>query len=376
MGGIPSKKPEFRLAEKNCDYASCVLEGSVLYIWYERRSGESLRNCLKKIDLNSFSGVEEVSYDGENVSTWASALHNYDEYLCVSGGLGAVFKKDDLSPIYVETDDYISLNGWDGFSSNFLYEGKFYRAIDASGKAGKGFDVIDISTWSLVGHVDIDFKDIRVTKKGMCCGVRDDFNFSVYSLVSSEILFELNVLDLVGSENVRDGRVAYSMQGDLVVLLYKRIVIVIDLNDFSVVREVNYLLFGEVVSKLAEVGLDLSRAIMSGIDFSGDDIVLNSSRGAICISVSQGSVRWVNLYPNSIEFSGSCISGDIIFGVKDSRPIAWDRYTGEDVWAASNCLPCKEIQAGDGWLVYSQVCGHIACYRWKKPYISPHRPQA
>ncbi len=376
MGGIPRKKPEFRLAEKNCDYASCVLDGSVLYVWYERRSGENLRNCLRKIELNSFSGVEEVSYDGENVSAWASTLHNHDEYLCVSGGLGAVFKKDDLSPMYMETDDYISLNGWGDFSLNFLYGGKFYRAVDASGETGKGFDVVDISNWSLVGHVGIDFKNIRVTEKGLCCGIRDDFSFAVYSLVSAEVIFELSVLDIVGPGNVRNDRVTYSIQGDLVALLYRDIVVVIDLNDFSVVREIKYSLLEEVISKSAEVDLDPTRLIMSGVDLGGDDIVLSSSRGAICISASQGLVRWVNLFPNNIEFSGSCISGDIIFAVKDSRPIAWDRYTGEDVWAASNCLPCKEIQAGDGWLVYSQVCGHIACYRWKKPYISPHRPQA
>lgn len=374
MGGIPDKKAKFRLAEKNCDYASCILNGDVLYIWYERRCDEGLLNCLRKIDLNEFVSPEEVFYDGMNNSVWASTLRGYGEYLCVSGGLGAVYRKQDLSVVYVETDDCIDLNRWGDFSFNFIHADKFYRAIDAFESLEKGFDVVDIGTWEVVGHLDLDFKDLRIAKSGLCCGIRKNSNFSIYSLDKSEIVFELSVLSLFGSGDMRSSEFKYSVQDDLVSVLCAGIVVVVDLNSFSIVQKVEYLHLSEVIEKSAEVGLDLSKFFMSNVDFRGDDIVLSSSRGGVCISASRGIVRWAKLYPANVEFSGSCISGDMIFGVKDSRPVAWDRYTGEDVWAASSCLPCKSIQVGDGWLVYSQVSGHIACYKMTKPYVSPHRP--
>ncbi|WP_152644465.1 hypothetical protein [Pseudomonas sp. FeS53a] len=373
MGGIPNKKVEFRLAEKNCDYASCFLDGRVLYVWYERRCDDGLMNCLRRINLDEFAGSEEVSYVDVNNARWASTLHDYGDYLGVSGGLGGVFRKSDLSPVYMETGDYIALNRWGGYSFNFFYGRKFYRAVDFLEAPDKGFDVVDIDGWDVVGHLDLDLKDACSFGSGLCCGVKADSSFVIYSLEKEAVVLELSLSDLLGARNAQE-EVKYSARGDLVLVHCAGLIVVIDVNDLAVVRRIEYSREELVAEKLTDAGLVFSNLSLSAINFGDEDVVLSFSRGAICIAIKQGEVRWAKLYPLNVNFSGSCISGDVIFGVKNDRPVAWDRYTGEDLWEAASRLPCKNIQAGEGWLVYSQIGGHIACYKWKKSYVSPYRP--
>ncbi len=373
MGGIPNKKIEFRLAEKNCDYASCVLDGRVLYVWYERRCDDGLLNCLRRINLDEFIGSEEVSYDDVNNARWVSTLHDCGDYLSVSGGVGGVFRKSDLSPVYIETGDYIALNRWGGFSFNFVYGEKFYRAVDFLEAPDKGFDVIDVDSWGVVGHLDLDLKDACVVGSGLCCGIKADLSLVIYSLEKAAVVFELSLSDLLGARDAQED-VKYFARGDLVLVHCAGLIAVIDINDLAVVSRIEYSRAELVAGKLAEAGLVFSNLSVSDISCVDNDVVLSFSRGAICIAMKQGEVRWAKLYPVNVSFSGSCISGDMVFGVKNDRPVAWDRYTGEDLWEAASRLPCKNIQSGEGWLVYSQVGGHIACYKWKKPYISPHRP--
>jgi outer membrane protein assembly factor BamB len=75
------------------------------------------------------------------------------------------------------------------------------------------------------------------------------------------------------------------------------------------------------------------------------------------------------------EYSGlqsNCIVGDLIFGIKEeSVLVAWDRYTGEEVWQAEDTMGAAyHVMAAGNKVVYSSTTGELRCYEWNKPYTS------
>ncbi|MGL4315876.1 MAG: hypothetical protein ACRCTL_04610 [Pseudomonas sp.] len=376
MSGVPDKRATYYLAGENCDAASCLLEGDNLYIWYEKNcSADSvLSYCFRTVDLNNFSGMEDVIYDDNNLSNSASSLIDCDGYICVSGGGNSVFRKSDLSLIYTETEDYLSVNGWSAETQSFFFDGYYYRLVNALSIPHKGYDVVDVESWDVARHIDMDMNHVRLIGNGLCYGVRGSKNFAVFSLINSSFVFELDTSNREDVEGAGGSVIHVADNGSFIAVLCGDTLTIIDPEERAVVNTIIISELNSLHAAVADAGVDTLGLCMSGVRFYESDVILSSGRCVICVVASSGVCRWVTLYPANVSISLACIHEDLVFGSKNSRPHAWDRYTGIEVWAASSALPCLSAQASKSWVVYHQVGGHINCYQWRKPYISPSRP--
>ncbi len=375
MSGVPERKAKYYLAGENCDCASCLLEGDDLYVWYEKNcvADSVLSYCFRKIDLNSFSGVEDVVYGEHSLSGYASTLIDCGEYICVSGGGGAVYRKVDMSLMYVETEDYLLANGWGTEAQSFFNNGLYYRAVNVLSEPHKGYDVVDIGSWEVLRRLSLDMNHVRLMGNGLCYGIRPSKKVAIFSLVDVDFVFELDVLV---SEGMDPESIFVRMDdnGRFVAVLCGGVLFIVDPGKKTLVKKIIISELSLLRTTDADAGADMLNLCMHGIKFHEGDVLLNSSRCIISISGDSAVCRWVKLYPANVSISLACVHGDLVFGSKNNIPHAWDRYTGAEVWSATSALPCLSAQASNSWVVYHQVGGHISCFQWNKPYISPHRP--
>jgi hypothetical protein len=374
VSGVPERKAKFYLAGEVCDYASCVLDGDDLYIWYEKSCMKDsfLSNCFRKINLNNFSGVEDVIYKNHNLSGYASTLIDCSSHICVSIG-GAVFRKEDMSLTYLETEDYLSINGWSKGAQSFFYEGFYYRSVNSLGDTHKGYDVVDVESWEVIRHLDLEMDYLKVFKAGLCCGILSSNNFAISSLPDAKLIFELDILALTDMEADRHN-IQFDYSDTLAAVVCGDTLAIID-------SENRYLLRTTKISELNPLHIattdndkDMLNFFARGVRLHEHLAIVNSTTCIITIDTISGICCWARLYPENVSISIACIYGDLIFCSKNDTPHAWDKYTGETVWRAANGLPCRSVQVSKGWVVYHQICGHIHCFQWKVPYISPHRP--
>jgi len=375
MSDVPERKAKYYLAGNNCDCASCLLEGDDLYVWYEKScvADSVLSYCFRKIDLNSFSGVENVVYEDRNLSGFASTLIDCGEYVCISGGGGAVYKKADMSLVYVETEDDLLANGWSTEAQSFFSDGLYYRAVNVLSEPHKGYDVVDVGSWEVLRRLSMDMNHVRLIGNGLCYGIRHSKKFAIFSLVDADFIFELDVLGL-GGMDPESLFVRMDDNGRFIAVLCGGVLAIVDPGKKSLVKKIMISELSLLCTMAADAGADILDLCMRGVKFHEGDVLLNSSRCIISISVDNAVCRWVKLYPANVSISLACVHDDLVFGSKNNTPHAWDRYTGAEVWSASSALPCLSAQVSKRWVVYHQVGGHISCFQWKKPYISPHRP--
>lgn len=68
------------------------------------------------------------------------------------------------------------------------------------------------------------------------------------------------------------------------------------------------------------------------------------------------------------------IVGDVLFGVTEDVPVAWDRYTGEMIWRAEEGMVATVFAAAEGnKVIYTATTGMVSCYEWNVSYRSPFR---
>lgn len=376
MSGLPDKKARYHLAGENCEWASCLLDGDHLYIWYEKgcTADQFLSSCLRKINLRDFSGIENVTYDTHSCSKFASTLIDCGDHICVSDGGNSVIRKEDLAITYMETEDYLSINGWSDDSHSFFFGGHYYRAVNTSTTPHKGYDVVDIESWSVVRRIDMDMNRVKLIDQGLCYGVRVSQKFAIYSLINSEFIFELDTYNNQSTEHSEPRRIRADYNGEFLAVLCDNKLNVIDPKNRTIKNTISISDLNSLHTAAADAEANASDLCMTDIRFYEDDVILSSNRCIACVVPSSGICRWAKFYPANVSISLACMHGDLIFGSKNSKPHAWDRYTGIEVWSASTALPCLSAQVSDNWVVYHQLAGHITCYEWKKPYISPDRP--
>lgn len=373
MSGVPERKAKFYLAGEICDYASCILDGDDLYVWYEKSclKDSVLSNCFRRINLKDFTGAEDVDYKDCNLSGFASTLIDCGSHICVSAGGAAVFRKEDMSLTYIETEDYLSINGWSMGAQSFFYEGLYYRAVNSLSEPHKGYDVVDVESWEVIRHLNLDMDYLKVLGAGLCCGVLSTDKFAIFSLLDAKLVFELDILALSDIKADRYN-IHFDDNSTLVAVACGGVLAIVDPESRSLLRKITV----SELNPLHVAGSDegMLNFFIRGVRFYENFAVLNSKRCIVSIDVSSGLCCWVRLYPENVTITLACLYGDLIFGSKNDTPHAWDKYTGATVWRAANGLPCRSAQVSKGWVVYHQLGGHINCFQWKVPYISSHRP--
>lgn len=364
--GIPAKKATFRFAKKFDGIVSVALRNNHLYVQYGADTG---KRYFKDFDLRHYSGDEEnepALLAQEAESSWRP-----------------MFLKGNMLHVYGEQPELIDVSQWQRIyseyeetaNSDWATDGRFayhnkliYRAFGWNDYT-QGLDIV--RDGKVIDHVDIDIQYFMPCDDGLVYGVRlSSPTFCVYSLVEKALKLEV---PLALYEFANEPKASVSRCGDRLYVLAGSHVLTIDLETFSVISEFAY--FNTDFMQTLLAGLKYrNTAIPHYISASNDTLVI-SNVGHIgyilCLSAVDGSVLWGR--KSNYEMRGISTKGDLVFGLEERRPRAWDKYTGEEVWRASAGTIASTIDVSDNWLVYHQPAGDIQCFTWKKPYVSPHR---
>ncbi len=366
--GIPAHKAKFRFAQKFDGVVSVALADDRLYVQYGDRKG---KRYFKVFDLQHFSGAEDdepelLVRDAE--AQWRP-MFLVGNLLHVYGKVPELIDVVQWQLLYSEYDG-LANPGWSRDGRFVCDDGKIYRSYGWN-DYGQGLDVVKGGV--VVGHVDVDVQYFMPCSDGLIYGVRlSSPVFCIYSVSEMTVKLEVSLerYEFPGSTP----RTVVSRFGDTLYVLAGSHVLVIDLKTFSVDAEFSYLTSDFMQVLLA--GLKYKDiAFPHAISASEDTLVLSSSGSiglVLCLSTVDGSLLWGR--KSNWSMLAANTDGDLVFGLEERRPRAWDKYTGEEVWQASVGVVANTIQVGDNWVVYHPLSGDIQCFNWKKPYVSPYRP--
>ncbi|NMY42813.1 hypothetical protein HBN76_15935 [Pseudomonas sp. WS 5013] len=366
--GIPAKQATFRLAQKFDGVVSVAVGGDHLYVQYGADVGG---RYFKDFYLQCYSGDEA----GEPARLARE----------VEAQWRPMFLKDGLLHVYGETPELIDVAKWQVLYSEydsmanpqwemdgrFVYaNGRIYRAFGWNDYS-QGLDVVEDG--KVIDHIDIDIQYFMPSDDGLIYGVRLSVPvFCVYSLTEKTVKLEVPLERFEFPSGALQA--ASSRCGNNLYVLAGSYVLVIDLTSFTVVKEFSY--FNTEFMKTLLGGFKhRNLAFPRYISAAGDTVLLSNvnSRGfVLCLSTVNGSQFWGR--KSNDEMRAVNTHGDLVFGLENRRPRAWDKYTGEEVWQASAGTIANTIDVSDNWVVYHQPAGDVQCFTWKKPYSSPHRP--
>lgn len=366
--GIPGKKAVFRFAKKFEGVVSAALGNDQLYVQYGSDEGN---RYFKVFDLQRFSGDENdepALLVREAEAQWRP-----------------MFLIDNLLHIYGEEPELIDVIRWQVLYSEyngianpcwescgrFVYHGaRIYRTYDWNDYS-QGLDIVEGG--KVIDHADIDIQYFMPCTNGLIYGLRLSSSFfCIYSVTEKAIKLEVSLEHCAFPNNTP--KTSVSLCGDTLYVLAGDHVFVVDLKTFAIVANFSYF-NNEFIQNLL-IGLiykDLS--FPHYISASGDTVVLSNSGSigyVLCLSAADGSLIWGR--KSNWQMLAANTDGDLIFGLEERRPRAWDKFTGEEVWKASAGTIANTIEVSKNWVVFHQSSGDIQCFNWKKPYISPHRP--
>ncbi|WP_415845173.1 hypothetical protein ACMYUJ_21580 [Stutzerimonas zhaodongensis] len=379
--GIPKNKASYNLAGKGvCDYADCILVDDDLYVLYENVAARSGENVLwiKKINLNTFDGREEKHPDLFRKHLrpeleGASTLHVGGNNVLVEGREGLVISSTDRALILDE--EVCAIEKWKSPMENFFSDNSYFRSSDVNDPA-KGYDIFDVERKVITGHLDCDLSFVKPISKWLIAGQRKNTNLAIFSIKDNCYVFELD-----------NSRYRYRSQDTLRIIRFASTeeslfalcgdaLVVVDLEKFSVVKELNYLDSNFLQKLLVKYDCSKADLLASSISVERFGVVLSGGFNpgyVLCLDmIKENPYIWLN--DGYDDMLGVCSKEDIVFGLDNRRPTAWDKFTGEKIWVASARGMANNVQVGRGWLVCSQVAGYIACYQLKKSFVSPYRP--
>ncbi|WP_415845172.1 hypothetical protein ACMYUJ_21575 [Stutzerimonas zhaodongensis] len=375
LPGIPTKKAQYKALTGQHPLDTC-LSGNVLYVLYSCNTDPALgpSSFLKRIDLDHFDGDflrQPNTYAREVATPGIRVLNIVGDALVICGPLPEVLGLDGSTIIYSESEGGLnsawSPDGWVHYWEGRVYRGYGYHVPD------KGVDVIDVSTRTIIQHLDLDIRYLGPWQGELMCGERANGNFAVYSLREQRYLLEvpLQIYRCVSPQknivaNISEGR-AYVLAGETLLL--------IDIASGAVLREIKYLEFSEMQLHMQSERLRAARACASDMSVCGTGVVLTlfSIGGYVLYLDLAHEQPQVWLWSGGRKVIALNCPGDLVYGLSDAVPMAWDKYSGDVIWQTKGSTATNTIEVGNQWLVFSQGAGYIQCNHWKKPYGSPHR---
>lgn len=360
--GIPAKKATFRFAQKFDGVVCAALGNDHLYVQYGTKSG---KRYFKDFDLRHYSGDEESEpalLDQEAEVRWRP-MFLHGNLLHVYGEQPELIDVNQWERIYSEYDGTANPN-W-SIDGRFVYHGKHtYRAFGWNNYT-QGLDIV--RDGKIIGHADIDIQYFMPCADGLIYGVRLSApTFCVYSITEGTVKLEV---PLAHYEFAYDEPTAsVSRRGDRLHVLAGNHILIIDLVSFSIVAEFAY--FNTDFMQALLTGLKYKNAaIPHFISASESTLILSGAKYLLCLSTVDGSVLWG--HESKSDMIAANTDGDLVFGLEERRPRAWDKYTGDEVWQASAGTTANTIEVCGNWVIFYQPAGDIQCFTWKKPYTSP-----
>lgn len=373
--GLPIKKAVHRLGSGDEEYVSATMRNDSLYVLYQPSEDEGM-NFLREFKLNEFDGEEEdvPQIYALKATTSYRSIFCADNLLYMTGQRPEIL---DLATNEVLYSEFVACANpeWSELGLIFSYGGDVYRSV-VWNDSSKGLDVV--RDYQVVGHMplDIDFKYPPTDHYFFGFATARDV-FSVYSLETNTLLLELDLAPYGIGEWPLKKHV--NRHGNRLFVLAGNSVLVIDLGpNAAVVAGVFNYVEQPAFQALLTSGHLTGNSYAYQISASRDGFAIFNARSRsfmMYVTVSAaGDMQPAWVVHTRSEITAINTGGDLLFGIEESRPKAWDKFTGEQVWEASAGTMANAIQLGDHWVVFTHPSGDLQCFRWKKPYLSPHRP--
>ncbi len=277
-----------------------------------------------------------------------------------------------MDKIYSEAESQLA-NDWNPFGWLNLWDGKIYRGVDYTAPE-KGVDIIDPVSRCILQRIGLDIPLVNVHGE-FVSGLRQSGDLAIYSLPEQRYIYQAPLkgyrfasLEYRVAASVCVGGLAYVLAGDTLIL--------IDLVQGKIVREINYLMLPALQAHIQTSRLRYEHACASGISVCGSiiTVTLSSVWGYIlCLDLSRED-PYLWFWSEGRDVTALNCPGDLVYGLSNTVPMAWDKYSGEVVWNTAKPTNANRIQIGAQWVVFSQLSGYLKLFRWQKPYISPHHP--
>lgn len=370
--GLPAKKAVHRLVQGHDGYVAVTMRNDSLYALYTPSTDEGVR-FIREFKLNDFDGDENAVpqiYTQSGLTSYR-ALSCVDNKLYMFGMRPEIF---DLTTYKVLYSEYIERanSEWSESGDIFMYDEAVYRSFEW-GDYSRGLDVV--RNYKVVERLSLDLEfSLPFTDHYFYGFSTSSEAFCVYSLKSQTMLLELRLQqycidDLpIKKHVVRHENKLYVLAGNSVLL--------IDLELNKLVSVFNYV-EQEAFQALLSKGHISGNAYAYRVSAANDGFVIFNARSRsfmMYVEVSGADMKLAWLVHSRSEVTVVNTEGDLLFGIQDARAKAWDKFSGEEVWQASAGTIASGIEFGDNWVVYTHPSGDLQCFKWKKPYLSPHRP--
>jgi hypothetical protein len=376
--GLPRKKRYFDINVVSGVTGNAILNDTVLYVLYTYfdHKTEISSTCIRKFNLDSHSGIEEdgeeLYFDKEN---GVPDFCDCGEYIILQDTKNTILKKDNFEVVLSESGEMFA-SDYGSSPECFVVGNKFFRQLDRENPE-LGFDVIDLQSKSIIGHLDANLEWPKIICDQFFVGVNTANKIELFSIDDNKAVCELDGREYFDQDrDILPGCVNYALCGNRLAIAYRGIVLVICLKSFVVLQKIDCFSLGVLLKAYENRMPHLNSSQIDGLYFEGNTLII---RGGTRLSFlmrlnlqDPENDTWAvaTAHIDAINYAG----GDVIFGIDGRRPVAWDLYTGEKVWSASSGTIANRILIGDGWVVYDGPAGYIQCFKWKKPYISPYRP--
>lgn len=371
--GLPRKKRHFDLLTSDSVSGNCFLDGNKLYlsIWDYTNIDEP-KCAAKVLDLDNFDG------DINNYPSFFLGTNEdftfipVEDYVFCSSEWSMILDRKKYQVIFSETEHKIP-DDWEEYGG-VIKNGFYYRRV--SDEKSKRIDILDISNTNIINQIETDIKNIVFVADELIVGTRPNGNFAIFSISKNEYIYELNSEQYFNCTPSRDIKFSYS--DNKIALSCNGIVVVVDVQELEVIHHIHCLeteTMKNTFEKYRRYDALESNFSIENISFADNRIIVNGNKfftyvACIDLTLDSENIKWV--FKEWDPTYSHYIGGDLVFGIEDSRPVAWDVFSGEMVWQASAGTIANRIQIGDGWVVYSQLSGYIQCFKWRKPYLSPH----
>ena len=371
--GKPRKKRAFDFDGQAKTCGNCLLVDKTLYLLRSASEGAQLVDInLEEFDNNE-SGVTvfplpEV-FGGSGIYR---RLTKFGSCILIEGPKALIFDANENKIIF-DNAHIAASSGEGGFAA--FHENYFYQVVDKF-RSEKGIDVYDVKLGKLVEHLDIDIRVPTTHPLGFLIGERNEQLLTVFSLREGRVVYTLSAQDYCQHDYLRFSAVNSTIGEHRLTVVCGGVLVVIDLVSLEITHEIDYLHSDEMTTFVSEFSTTLGYCYAHTVKGWNNFVVLagGSHRGyVILIDLSSDvPIRW--LYPSYHNTTALYSGGDLVFGTERSRAVAWDAYAGDQIWEASAASISDHPVVGDGWIAYHNSTSYVECYRWKSPYVSPHRP--
>ncbi len=370
--GLPAKKAVHRLVQDYSGYISATMRNDSLYVLHAPSNNEEIA-FIREFKLSEFDGEEgcvPYIYTQSGVTLFRPFFCKNDQ-LYMFGKRPEIF---DLTTKQLLYSEYVAQANpeWSESGKCFIYDQAVYRSFEMHSYS-QGLDVV--RDYELAGHLPLDLEFYLPATDQYFYGFSSSrMAFCVYCLKTQTMLLELDLEKYrIGQWPIKKHVVRYE---SMLFVLAGNSVLLVDLELNKMVAEFNYVEL-EAFQNLLSSGHINGDAYAYKISAARDGFVISNARSRsfmmyVAVSGTDMQLAWVK--HSSSEVTVINTEGDLLFGIEDARAKAWDKFTGEEIWQASAGTMASGIELGDNWVVYTHPSGDLQCFRWKKPYLSPHRP--